>query len=928
MLLRLFTLLLLLLPQVAQAANLFEPVDQDKSIQILAALFGGLGIFGDSSSDAFSEVIKVFNGGVLIIGGLLVAYTIVIGTVGTAHDGEMLGKKFSSVWVPIRTAAGTALVLPVIGGSYCIMQLIVGWLIVQGVGLADNVWSIYMSSDNLARQVQISVEKPETKNLAWNIASSLVCMRGYEQLVNEYNKTYSGVGANATFAMTNRTVGDDTIYSFGGTGGLGFKYNDCGSFTIEKSAGIGAGARLSNFNLFGDASEINTNIAMGDVKHTAAVLAMVSSLDEAAKSFATTADIKALQTAISAAASDYSSATKDIAAPVIAKIANFEELEKSATKDGWMLAGAWYMRMSYLMDVANKTLSKIPESTGSKNVKSQFKEEFVNKYGLSLKTLEDEQKNSMSFGVVESSINQSDTADPGWTDFFTSGYNIDTIMKKMISGLGNLSAPVSDHSHPVMEMKRIGTFCLMAGGILMGAYVMFSVPAPGSIVTALLPIVMILFPLFIATGFTLSYVLPMMPFMIWIGMFLGWIILCTEALIAAPMWAVMHLSPHGDDMVGTGAQGYRLVLSLMLRPVLMIFGLIAALTIIQVLGQMVNAVFFDVFVLAQQDTNWILMLIGFIAAPLLYCGLMWILVTKTLSIMHVIPDQLLQWFGGGGSQLGEYGQTVGGGGSAAFAATAALGNVASKGIDMAKHGADQKQQRIQSEMATISANNDRKSRIDGKLGNGGTDLVSQALQSTRQSEGKAFDASNGKELDSHDAIAIADKLEGAVDSLGGPESASAMEFKDNMSRDLASGKGFTESLQSNLKESLGNKYGSAAAEYLDTTSKGSFAGTGFAKGMEQIETIKGLYSDQTPETIKKKIDNALNHGMSKYDKESGNVNDLIGRVDKSIDHIYNNSSTINQEQKPGLGEQGHQPDLFNNQSSSNDKDLGNGKSGV
>lgn len=914
MLLRLFTLLLLMAPTLAQAANLFEPVSGDRSVQILAALFGGLGTFGASSSDAFSEVIKVFNGGVLIIGGLLVAYTIIIGTVGTAHDGEVLGKKFSSVWVPIRTAGGTALVLPVIGGSYCIMQLIVGWLIVQGVGLADNVWSMYMSSDNLTRQVQVSLENPENSTLAWNIASSLVCMKGYEQVVKEYNELYSNIGANATFSMTKRVVEDDTIYSFGGQGGQGFSPNDCGSFTIEKKAGIGLGATLSNFNLFGDKSEINANIAAGNVKHEAAILAMVSYLESAAGAFATNPEPNSLRTAVKTAAADYSAATKDIAAPIIAKMANFEELEKSATKDGWMLAGAWYMRMSYLMDVANKTISNVPESTGVKNFENQFKEEYVRKYAVALRTLKEDQSNSSSFGVVEASNNQSDTADPGWYDLITSGFNFDTAIKKLISGMGNLQAPVSEHSHPVMEMKRVGTWSLVAGGALLAAYVALSIPAPGSVITALLPLVMILFPLLISVGFTLCYVLPMMPFMIWIGMFLGWIILCTEALIAAPMWAVMHLSPHGDDMVGTGSQGYRLVLSLMLRPVLMIFGLIAALTIIQVLGQVINAVFFDVFVLSQQDTHYMLLLVGIVAAPLLYCGLMWTLITKTMSIMHVIPDQLLQWFGGGGSQLGDYGQTIGGGGSKAFAATAALGNIASKGIDMAKHGADQKQQKIQSDMAATSANNDRKSRIDGQLGSGGTSLLGKALS---QVTGKNYDTRTGangeliqpnsndlKDLDSLPAQQMQLQLKNAVDSLGGPDSAAGMEFKENMMSSLSNmgpNDTFESVLASNMEKGIAHKFGSAPAAYLKKATEGSFSGRGFAEGMENINNLQKLYSDQPSAVIRSKVREAITSGMEAY-KANPSV-DMHQQVEQSIATLHaadnNPPSPIDTSPPPG-----------------------------
>ena len=111
-----FFIIALLLPTVVLAEP-FTPNQGDKAMMLMASLFGDIGMFGASSSDAFSAVIRVFNGACLFIGGILVAYTIIAGTIGTAHDGEMLGKKFSSVWVPIRTALGTALILPILPGG-------------------------------------------------------------------------------------------------------------------------------------------------------------------------------------------------------------------------------------------------------------------------------------------------------------------------------------------------------------------------------------------------------------------------------------------------------------------------------------------------------------------------------------------------------------------------------------------------------------------------------------------------------------------------------------------------------------------------------------------------------------------------------------------------------------------------------------------
>ena len=73
----------------------------------------------------------------------------------------------------------------------------------------------------------------------------------------------------------------------------------------------------------------------------------------------------------------------------------------------------------------------------------------------------------------------------------------------------------------------------------------------------------------------------MIPYILWLGVLLGWVILIVEAVIAAPIWAVSHMAPDGDGVVGRGGQGYMLVLSLVLRPPLMILGLVCAIVLMK-----------------------------------------------------------------------------------------------------------------------------------------------------------------------------------------------------------------------------------------------------------------------------------------------------------------------------------------------------------
>lgn len=901
---RFLILLAMLLPEFAMAADLFTPVSGDKSMQVLAAMFGQLGTFGSSSSDAFVDVIATFNGAVLIIGGVLVAYTIVIGTVGTAHDGEMLGKKFSSVWVPIRTAMGTALILPVIGGGYCIMQAIVGWLIVQGIGLADAVWSTYMSSSSITKTVQIGLERPQVKDFTWKTMSSLICMKAYEKIYKAEQTKAPEVFPAIVFGTSTETTPVSTVINFGvPSNDGGFFKDSCGTVVVSRNDPLPTS--LYADAMLGDISVLNGDLSAADAKNLQAVQTMITSLTSVADTFTSNPTYSsALENAVNSASNAYSTTMKDAASGIVNKVADFNQLQKSATQDGWMLAGAWYMRMSYLMDVAQKAVGKTPEASGSKGVASKlFQDSFVNKYAKVLQEIKDKSATATEFGVSNSESN-SESATGGLWDWIKSGFSLDKLIKKVFKADALTAA--ENNAHPVMEMKRVGNWAGIAAGTMYAAYGS-ALTAAGtlqgngvSFAIATLPLAMIVFPMLAVLTFTLSFVLPMMPFMIWIGVFLGWMILCVEAIIAAPMWAVMHLSPNGDDMVGTASQGYRLVLSLILRPVLMIFGLIAALTIITVFGQMINRVFFDVFILSQQDSNIFIWLVSLLAAPMIYMGLMWTMITKSMNIIHVIPDQLLQWFGGGGPQIGDYGQTMGGHGSQSYGAMSQMGSIGAKGLDAKRNMVDlnkqfqqvaeqQKTNKFAEENKKQQKLNDTNStmqKIDQKGGSGLAGIIRQGLinAGVGESTEQGFQPLS-EHFSSLQAQKMNTDMSSAMNALGGEESSEALQFKEGMSQDLAGGMPFSQAYEKNLPSALDAKHGAGAAEFLSKSSGGTMSGSGFQKGVEQLSTIQSMYGKLSPEQIKHKTSSLISSAM----KEGGNINDA---VNSKIDYAYENSKSV------------------------------------
>lgn len=156
------TLFLFLFPLLAFADSSslsFTPPLTDYSVMFLENIFGVVdGVLHGTGTQIMGTIFEVFNAAVLALGGIVIMYTLIVGTMNTAQEGEMLGKKWSSIWIPVRSTMGLALLIPKASG-YCLMQIFTMWIIVQGVGAADKVWNAtldYLNKGGVIMQAQMN----------------------------------------------------------------------------------------------------------------------------------------------------------------------------------------------------------------------------------------------------------------------------------------------------------------------------------------------------------------------------------------------------------------------------------------------------------------------------------------------------------------------------------------------------------------------------------------------------------------------------------------------------------------------------------------------------------------------------------------------------------------------------------------------------
>ena len=196
-------LLLSLFPVLAAAAESplgFKPPAGDYSVIFLGNIFGVVdGVLHGTGSQIMGSMFTVFNAAVLALGGIIIMYTLLVSTMNTAQEGQFLGQKWSSLWVPVRTTFGLALLIPKASG-YCLMQIFVMWIIVQGIGAADKVWNAalsYLNRGGVIIQEQPNPTKALTSSRSAGIATGVqtilagqVCMLGIQKQLEAQREIY------------------------------------------------------------------------------------------------------------------------------------------------------------------------------------------------------------------------------------------------------------------------------------------------------------------------------------------------------------------------------------------------------------------------------------------------------------------------------------------------------------------------------------------------------------------------------------------------------------------------------------------------------------------------------------------------------------------------------------------------------------------
>ncbi|MDR0777339.1 MAG: DotA/TraY family protein, partial [Azonexus sp.] len=348
----------------AAGTGFMHVVDTDVTVGcFLNPLFGSLVdmpgavcAHGGGSGDPMSGIIGQLNTAILIVGGVLLSYGLIVGTMQTAHDGELLGKRWSSMWVPIRTSVGTAFIVP-LGQGYCVIQYLVMWMVLQGIGAANLIWGEYAThtADTLppmsamigtakGNQIGVTVLRQE---LCAAVLNGEVEKAKKDPTMKQAILTYLGdewptfaiktVDSEAELDTNDKVCGVNKFVDLNKTKDPSLSTEFIGAVVT----GSNLPARIQSW--FGNAQAAQEFQAAIDAEHQAALVKLQGKLRPIAQAIYASADEKStanFQQQIGAAIDAYNQQLAAKAKAFFDATNNPSAVAQNATKDGWGSAGA------------------------------------------------------------------------------------------------------------------------------------------------------------------------------------------------------------------------------------------------------------------------------------------------------------------------------------------------------------------------------------------------------------------------------------------------------------------------------------------------------------------------------------------------------------------------------------------------------------
>lgn len=661
--------------------NMLDPGD-DWAATMIKSVFP---VFGSSSTTTGTEATVIgtmlgdLSGFVMALAMAFVSYVMMMNMHRSAETSKVLGSNQTSMSI-VRMAFGAIMMLPVAGGFSAGQAAFVQGSL-WGVGMAKTVYTSAVQAIGPDGKTIAQPMVPGTKTIVAGLIVNEMC----RDLVNLASSNSSLVPAPT--GRTVKTVSGSDLgmitYPYQMTTGDGQPV--CGSVTIQapRTATKILGVTVDTAAM---QQQILDSVLVGEIRPQVQQVANQFWQTKKSSSLAPLVDLmtQATNDYTSKLTTKAASIRQQVQAAVTKRSTSFQAWDSGTNGDaantkgrldnlGWTGAGAYYLEFARLNGETMSLMASTPTVSAPTYV------------GLGEDVHGDIAPMMQSIGALLANIsNMVATQDgmnaPGGSSDLYAGvtpsgdgagvlsqvarslhlsdYTLQTVMAFIepsgaegywtdpfgnLMGLGNwmVTTALLVMASAALLSSDAGSAVTAAGAALTGNFAGAAGIGVGHVVVQFLstPILTGAMALLLP-GLTLAFVLPMIPWVMWMAGVAGWLILVCEGVIAVPLWMLAHMTMSGEGLHGHAKAGYALIFNVLFRPTLMLFGLFLGYFVFDAMSWLIHQTFGVAagFVLSH---GWIVTnLIGVVVMLGMYVTVHITLALMCFRLIAILPERV------------------------------------------------------------------------------------------------------------------------------------------------------------------------------------------------------------------------------------------------------------------------------------------------
>ena len=706
-----FILLVCLVPS-AEAASFFEtdPSRQTTDVVLifLEQVFGpNIGIFNSGASvvgtpihNALYAMLSFYSQAMMVLAVFIVVYYIITVVGEAAISGTPFGRRFNSLWAPVRLCVALGLLVPLSSGLNS-AQYITLYVAKMGSGLASQGWMRFAQVANQPGEVFAKALPSKTEDLVKGVFLSEVCRiatnRATEvdavqhvtivgnvirpgfsdgaQVLADAGATTPGADPNR-FRTTPLLANQATLRWSRNPGDLN-PDPTCGevsfplmrsTFTVHADTRVPlASVRIIQEAYIDDIRQIQIQVA--GAARMAVDLWFNFNNPSAGGARPDTRDdmVRTLRHAVDSSQRRVNNAVSN----AVIQLAQTDggQIYQDMIARGWGGAGLFYVRIGEINQKTSAAARLAPSSTASSGQPSWFEAALNwvsswwggadNSRTFDMRNLID---NSETLFTTRVRVSPELVADGSIFDIDSLTRSIDTLVKSIfgLHALYDFRAEGAANLNPMVGIQAIGNdmierakiFAIAWGGTAFVGRIADMLPgraaaAVSGVMSMLAPIFSLFALIGLGLGILLFYLLPLMPFIYFFFAVVAWVMEIFEAVVAMPLWALAHLKIDGDGLPGPLAtNGYFLLLGVLLRPILIVFGMIGGYVIFGGGAYFLQSTFTVVVDNVRGDGVGAF---GAFVYTVIFAFLCYHLGLICFKMVDTLPQGILRWIGQGGA---------------------------------------------------------------------------------------------------------------------------------------------------------------------------------------------------------------------------------------------------------------------------------------